>query len=80
MKRKCTASGNPLREERHWSDAWWIMLEMAICASSAVLMLFIDIYDGIEGGKDIREAFVLRLRLVLDEIPLHLRSTNYKED
>ena len=79
MNRKCTVYGNPLREERHWSDAWWIMLDMGMCAGAAVMMMFIDIYDG-NDSKDVRESFVLRLRMTLDEVPIYLRSVNYKEE
>jgi len=80
MRIKCTACGNPLRSDRHWSDAWWILLDMGLCAGAAVLMLLIDIYDGDDDSKDIRKHFGLRLLMTLDEVPLYLRSVNYKED
>ena len=79
MHRKCTADGGPLREERHWSDAWWIMLDMSMCAGSAVFMLLIDVYDGTD-STDVQSDFRARISMTLDEIPLYLRSVNYKED
>ena len=75
----CDSQGNRIRSDRHWNDAWWIMLDMAICLACGLLMLFIDIYDG-NDSRDIRKDFGSRLRMVLDEIPLHLRSVNYKEN
>jgi hypothetical protein len=79
LKRPCTTSGNLLRSDRHWSDPWWILLDMALCVGAGIVMLFIDIYDG-NDSKDIREHFSLRMQMTLDEVPLYLRSVNYKEE
>ena len=71
MKTNCD---NPLLTDRHWSDAWWILFEMAICAVVGIGMLIIDIYDR-KPSADAQEDFKARMYMAYDEIPLYLRST-----
>ena len=74
MKVNCDSQGNPVLTDRHWSDAWFIMFEMALCVVIAVGMLLIDVYDR-NPSKEIQDDFAARMYMAYDEIPLYLRST-----